>query len=607
MTMKLILSRFFPLIFFAIILISCQTRIQKIIPKTYNCDYTNHALIVDGILDDPQWEKAKWSDIFMDIEGAGMPVPKYNTQFKMLWDKYYLYIGAKLEEPDLWATLTRHDAIIYHDNDFEVFIDPDGDGLNYYEMEINALGTVLDLFLDKPYNKKGTADISWNFKRLNSAVHRYGTLNDPSDRDSGWTTEIAIPWEAFSANSPVPPKEGDKWRMNFSRVQWNLTKKDNGYKKLTDSLSGKNLPEYNWVWSPQGVVNMHVPEKWGTIQFTTETGITETKLPEFWIWMNGGNNRNIEDWDSIFRELRNIGITGLLINCDTTVLKKIIPLAKEKDMQIHAWLWTMNSMDAKAEWLSVNRLGQSLATHKAYVDYYKFMCPALPEVKDYLRSKLKSLTSIKGLDGIHMDYIRYVDAILPKGLWGKYGLVQDHIMPEYDYGYHPYMRKLYNARYGLDPFYIEHPEKDKNWLNFRLEELNKTVIDLRNYVNNSGLTISAAVFPTPDMSRKMVRQDWNKWRLDCYFPMVYHNFYNEKISWIKKVVAEDKANLPAGSHLYCGIFLPALQAGEDLTKAIDAAYSGGADGIAFFDFNALDENHIQQIENIIQTKNQQNR
>jgi len=605
MTMKLIPFRFFSLLFLPTIFISCQTRTEQIKPKTYNCDYTNRALIVDGVLDDPQWEKAKWSDIFMDIEGSGMPVPKYKTQFKMLWDRHYLYIGAKLQDPDLWATLSRRDAIIYHDNDFEVFIDPDGDGLNYYELEINALGTVLDLFLDKPYNKKGTADISWDFKWLKTTVHCNGTLNNPSDKDEGWTTEIAIPWEAFSSNNRIPPKEGEKWRMNFSRVQWDLKKVNGSYQKLKDEHTGKDVMEHNWVWSPQGVVNMHVPEKWGTIQFTAETGIAEIKLPEFWIWMNGRNNRNLKEWDSIFSKLKNIGITGLLVNCDTLVLKKIIPLAKEKHMQIHAWLWTMNNMDANPEWLSVNQLGQSLATKKAYVNYYKFMCPALPGVKDYLRSKFESFAKVKGLDGIHMDYIRYVDAILPKGLWEKYGLIQDHVMPEYDYGYHPYMRMLYNKKYGIDPIYIDHPGQDKKWLKFRLEELNKTVINLRDFINNKGLIISAAVFPTPEMSRKMVRQDWDKWGLDCYFPMVYHNFYNENISWIKKVVAEDKADLPIGSRLFCGLFLPALQTGNDLTKAINAAYTGGADGIALFDFNALNENHIRQIENIIQSKKYQ--
>ena len=160
--------------------------------------------------------------------------------------------------------------------------------------------------------------------------------------------------------------------------------------------------------------------------------------------------------------------------------------------------------DAKPEWLSVNRLGASLAEEKAYVDYYKFMCPALPEVKDFIATKMNELSKIKGLKGIHMDYIRYVDVILPVGLWDKYDLVQDHIMPEFDYGYHPYMRKLFKEKYGSDPIEINDVVHDSVWLDFRLNELNKTVVDLRDFVNSTGLKITAAVFPTPEMSKEMV-------------------------------------------------------------------------------------------------------
>jgi hypothetical protein len=255
----------------------------------------------------------------------------------------------------------------------------------------------------------------------------------------------------------------------------------------------------------------------------------------------------------------------------------------------------MNRGDANAEWLSVNQLGKSLAEEKAYVDYYKFMCPALPGVKAFLRSKMQMLGSMRGLKGIHMDYIRYVDVILPMGLWEKYGLVQDHIMPEYDYGYHPYMRKLFEEAHGYDPLERANPSVDSLWLAFRLAELNKTVIDLRDYVNHADMKITAAVFPTPEMSRNMVRQDWGNWGLDYFFPMVYHNFYNEDIDWIREVMKENKAAVSADSKIFCGLYLPALKDDNDLTKAIDAAVEGGADGVAFFDLNSLTDAQLKQI------------
>jgi uncharacterized lipoprotein YddW (UPF0748 family) len=347
---------------------------------------------------------------------------------------------------------------------------------------------------------------------------------------------------------------------------------------------------------------MHIPEKWGIVEFTGFSDKIESEIPELWIWSGAYRMKSEKEWDSTLNELSQAGITGILMASDSTVLTRVIPIAKRYQMQVHAWFVTMNNAKAKSEWLSVNRLGKSLAEEKAYVDYYKFMCPALPEVKEFISSKMDRLSKIEGLKGIHMDYIRYVDVILPEGLWDKYDLVQDHIMPEFDYGYHPYMRQLYEEKYGADPLAVEKIENDSTWLSFRLGVLNQTVIALRDQVSADGLDITAAVFPTPEMSREMVRQDWDSWGLDYYFPMVYHSFYNEDIDWIKSVMEENKTVVPAESKIFCGLFLPALQDKDDLTKAIQAAYAGGADGIAFFDLNALTREQLEQIRTIFKTK-----
>lgn len=570
--------------------------------KKYECRYTDHTLSIDGLMEEGQWDKAVWSDYFIDIEGTMKKPPRLNTRMKLLWDRHYLYVAAELEEPHLWATLTDRDAIIYRDNDFEVFIDPDGDGLNYYELEINAFGTEFDLFLNKPYNKKGKANIGWDIEGLKTGVSCSGTINDPSDKDTRWTVEIAIPWEAFTSNKNALPCNGDTWRMNFSRVQWELDVSNDGYTKKLNPETGKPMHENNWVWSPQGVINMHIPEKWGFVEFTGKPENEFSDLPDFWIWMGASKSKSLLEWDSTFRKLKDVGITGILMGSDTSILNRIIPIASDYEMQVHAWFVTMNNGSANPEWMSVNRLGQSLAEHKAYVDYYKFMCPALPEVNSFIKSKMDALSGVEGLSGIHMDYIRYVDVILPSGLWEKYDLVQDHIMPEYDYGYHPYMRQLYEDAYGIDPMMITDIEHDSSWLNFRLNELNKTVIDLRDHVNNKGLDITAAVFPTPEMSKEMVRQDWGNWGLDYYFPMVYHSFYNEDIDWIRNVMQENKRVVPANSKIFCGLFLPALKDNDDLTKAIKAAYEGGADGIALFDLNALTAYQLEQVKEIFEER-----
>ena len=240
-------------------------------PLHYTAYQIKDVLHVDGKMDEGEWEKAPWSAYFTDIEGDKKPLPAFKTRFKMLWDSSHLYIAAELEEPHVWATLTQHDQVIFHDNDFEVFIDPDGDTHDYFEIEINALNTIFDLFLSKPYRNRGVISTAWNTAHLKTAVHIEGTLNDPGDRDKKWTVEMAIPFAALQKdNAPPDPKKNSLWRINFSRVQWDTKIVEGKYKKKINPVTGKPFPEHNWVWSPQGVINMHYPERWGYLHFAEQ-------------------------------------------------------------------------------------------------------------------------------------------------------------------------------------------------------------------------------------------------------------------------------------------------------------------------------------------------
>ena len=231
------------------------------------CPRAAVAPVIDGRLDDPAWSFDL--DLDVDIQGAELPGPRFGTQVATAWDDSFLYIAARLVEPHVWATCDRRDAVIYHENDFEVFIDPDGDNHLYYELEINALGTVWDLMLIRPYRDGGPAVDAWDITGLRSAVQVEGTLNDPTDRDTGWTVELAFPWTvlAQAAGRRTPPEPGDIWRVNFSRVQWRTRDQDGRYVKIEDPATGRPLPEDNWVWSPQGLIAMHYPERWGELVF----------------------------------------------------------------------------------------------------------------------------------------------------------------------------------------------------------------------------------------------------------------------------------------------------------------------------------------------------
>jgi len=239
-------------------------------PRRYVSYRASSPISVDGKLGEPAWAAAAWSEAFIDIEGDSRPQPRFRTRAKMLWDDEYFYVAAEMEEPDVWGTLTERDSVIFRDNDFELFIDPDGDTHEYYELEVNALGTPWDLMLIKPYRDGGPAIHGWDIAGLRVGVDVRGTLNRPGDRDDGWTVEIAMPWKILREAAPdhKAPKAGDRWRINFSRVEWEVDQEQGRYTKRLKPGTKDPLPENNWVWSPQGAVNMHMPERWGYVQFS---------------------------------------------------------------------------------------------------------------------------------------------------------------------------------------------------------------------------------------------------------------------------------------------------------------------------------------------------
>lgn len=657
-------------LFYLFLLVFLSTELIAQTPQKPNV-YQSYKIIdseitIDGDLNDQVWKDAEWTDHFLDIRGPDFPKPYLNTKAKILWSDSMIYFGAYLEEPHIWAKIKEDEKIMFYDNDFEIFIDPNGDNHNYYEFEFNALNKKWDLFLQWPYRDTLKPDLAWNCKGLRHATKIYGSINKSDDIDSAWTLEVAIPIRQIASEI----KANDVWRVNFSRVQWETDIVEVEYIK-------KDLPENNWVWSPTWKINMHRPEYWGFVEFVdsannqpihisdenwqtrvdlmnayekrkkhwrkyqsydsisdieegfeivNEIGFryvlsksdgvydwlvnekgklwkkTEEATPKFWIWMSGHKIESISKWDSILNDIHLLGIRGLLLSASSETIRKIIPLAQKYNIQIHVWMWAMNRGDAPKEYLSVNDLGQSLADKKAYVGYYKFMCPALPEVKDFIHQKIKVLERIDGISGIHLDYIRYVDVFLPKGLLPKYNLIQDDILPEFDYGYHPVMLEKFEETYGYDVKSIPDYPHDRLWQQFRMDQVSDIVNDFAREFSTKPLKLTAAVFPDPEMSRKMVRQDWGAWNLDYYFPMVYNGFYEEGTDWIEERIRISKKHHPY-TKIFCGLYLPDSKSEEELMKAIQASFKGGASGISFFDYWGLKEYHKKAIRLITDDKN----
>lgn len=245
-------------------------------PPSYICYRAAEPITVDGKLTEKEWGAIPWTSDFTDIEGDKQPAPFMQTRAKMAYDDRGMYFAALMEEPHVWGTIREHDAVIYHDNDFEIFLNPTNDTHNYLEYEINALGTDWDLYLSKPYRDAGCTVLNnWEFMGKKAAVHVDGTLNNPKDTDNAWSVEVFIPWYSLYQviRGKEKPEAGEQIRVNFSRVEWTTEVKDGKYVKVPKKGEDK-IAEYNWVWAPTGVINIHLPEYWGFVQFSGKTAGT---------------------------------------------------------------------------------------------------------------------------------------------------------------------------------------------------------------------------------------------------------------------------------------------------------------------------------------------
>ena len=246
-------------------------------------------LTIDGRLDERAWQLAPRSPRFVDLI-SGRPTI-HDTRAAVLWDDTHLYVGFWVEEPFVAAKLTERDSLIWTENDVELFIAGQD---AYYEFEINALGTLYEaLFVwddayetggfagdpqfardadgAKPWNGVGFTThprgtrlglFKWDLPGLRAAAHVDGTINEDSDRDRGWTAEIAIPWSglewiAKGDGRALPPRDGDTWRMDFSRF--------NTYREAAPANDSGG-----WAMNAHGVWDSHIPELFPYVTFSNK-------------------------------------------------------------------------------------------------------------------------------------------------------------------------------------------------------------------------------------------------------------------------------------------------------------------------------------------------
>ena len=308
---------------------------------------------------------------------------------------------------------------------------------------------------------------------------------------------------------------------------------------------------------------------------------TQSKeLPMFCTWYT---YNEAEDFDSICRSFSELGIDGIVLKAGSAEnFRKTIPVAKKHGLTVYAWVWTINNHPIAAEhpeWLSVNRDGYSIADSMAYVSYYKFLSPIIPGVREGICKQIDEISKIDGIEAISIDYHRLVDVVLPTTLWPNYGIVQDREYPQWDYGYHPEMIKAFKEKHGYDPREQEDPSKDEKWLQFRCDMVSEVANLVAETVHKNGKLMAASPFPTPKMSARMVRQYWGDWNLDIVFPMAYHNFYTEDVSFVADCTIENARDKQDMTTLYAGLW---GTNGPELFTSMDAAFNNGAQGVSFY-------------------------
>ena len=219
--------------------------------ETYDCHYTARPIKIDGLLNEPQWQRA-------DLVHFRIPVtlkdPLSKTEGRLLWDEHYLYVAFKAYDKDIYSYLTERDSPTCNEDVLEIFLKTHSEKEPYYNFEINALNTVYDAFNLK--RNAGGPDhhrwSRWNCEGLKSAVVINGTLNDCKDIDEYWQLEVAVPFDELPTLEGRPPVVGDEWLFHLGRYDYSVY--------LPDGVELSSC-------APCSEVNFHRYEDWITLRF----------------------------------------------------------------------------------------------------------------------------------------------------------------------------------------------------------------------------------------------------------------------------------------------------------------------------------------------------
>lgn len=315
---------------------------------------------------------------------------------------------------------------------------------------------------------------------------------------------------------------------------------------------------------------------------------TESSYPMFWTWME---DREGLDLDSLFVQMDEAGIDGLMLYVpDNESYQKAAALAKEHGVTLYAWIWTLNPrgdrqqlIEEHPDWFDVNLEGNSTADFKVYVNSYKFLSAAVPEVREYVEKTVRNVCEIDGIEGICLDYCRIVDRVLPISVGHRYGIYGDgEVDPQYDFGYHPLAVEKFVSEYGYDPRTLEDPSRDALWCGFRQRMITEVANLAAEVAHEYGKKVTASPFTSAGIASFMTAQDFPKWNLDLVFPMAYSDFYSMEPGFVYDVTVQNREMSNPNTVLFTGLGAELGGDLESLLEDMDAAFRGGAQGVSLY-------------------------
>ncbi len=327
---------------------------------------------------------------------------------------------------------------------------------------------------------------------------------------------------------------------------------------------------------------------------------------KFGTWITSNKKQTNNDYTAEFKRYKAAGIDEVLINTSTNTkeLERLVTIAKNEDLKVHAWIMAVNRPDDSValkhpQWYMVSREGKSCFDTRPYVEYYQWLCPTRKESRNHILALVEDLAKVEGIESVHLDYIRFPDIFLPIGLLPKYNLIQETEMPEYDFCYCDECVNAFEEKHHKNPKESNNTAIDMEWKNFRLNAIKALVDDAYKIVHKHNKKLTAAVFPYPEMADHMVRQRWDKWNIDEVYPMIYHGFYNEDIDWIGYATKQGVTDLePQNINLNSGLYIPPFKSADELKQAILMAKENGARGVTFFDGPTLTDEYLKAIKEI---------